>query len=644
MARNKSKLQALLFEELEPRLLFSADIAEPVAAEVVQEEVQQEPVIIIADAPEQIDAPADTVSENPANTPSSADTQEETQSSEDTAESIDAAPVSDTETIPSESETGASENPDTDTNQNTPETVTGEDTATSSLLNTETPSTILLDDTAAQRNELVLINDNVRDIDELVSGIELPDNSTSTIEVVVLDTEQNGIEQVSDILANYENLDAIHIFTHGRDGSLALGIDWLDTSDLLQNSDAVKAWGDALNENGDILLYGCSIAAGDAGQDFVDSLSELTKADVTASDDPTGHDDLGGDWELEYSSGTIDTSIPLASNTQHSWNQIMAATIEDDFNTGTYGGSTGSVPWNIDWQEIGESDGAAFGNVVVYTSSQFGNAQGIDLWKKPGGIWREANLSGATTATLSFDWGMLYTDDFDTVTLEISTDGGTNWNLIDTYTGPLTHSSLQAASYNISSFIDNDTRIKFETTNFSDNDEFFFDNIVIDFNVNVITVDTEADILDGNTNSILELIADPGTDGNISLREAIEAANNTTGFDKISFNIPGAGPHVITLDQNLNALPYITEAIYIDGSSEPDYAGTPVIQIDGSDLSAKVGDNYDGFRLDTGSDGSTIRGFSITGFTDGGNWGQALDIRSDNNVIAGNYLGLAPDG
>ena len=59
MARNRSKHQALLFEELEPRLLFSADIAEPVAAEVVQEELQEELVIIIADAPEQIEAPAD---------------------------------------------------------------------------------------------------------------------------------------------------------------------------------------------------------------------------------------------------------------------------------------------------------------------------------------------------------------------------------------------------------------------------------------------------------------------------------------------------------------------------------------------------------------------------------------------------------
>ena len=61
-------------------------------------------------------------------------------------------------------------------------------------------------------------------------------------------------------------------------------------------------------------------------------------------------------------------------------------------------------------------------------------------------------------------------------------------------------------------------------------------------------------------------------------------------------------------------------------------------------MSAEAGDNYDGFRLVEGSDGSTIRGLSITGFTDGGSYGEAIVIRSDNNIIAGNYIGLTPDG
>ena len=99
-----------------------------------------------------------------------------------------------------------------------------------------------------------------------------------------------------------------------------------------------------------------------------------------------------------------------------------------------------------------------------------------------------------------------------------------------------------------------------------------------------------------------------------------------------------------SLDPGNGALPDITGTVIIDGTSEPDYSNAPVIQIDGTELSAVIGDNYDAFRLAAGSDGSTIRGLSITNFTDGGFWGDAFDVRSDYNTIAGNYLGLAPDG
>ena len=82
----------------------------------------------------------------------------------------------------------------------------------------------------------------------------------------------------------------------------------------------------------------------------------------------------------------------------------------------------------------------------------------------------------------------------------------------------------------------------------------------------------------------------------------------------------------------------------IDGTSEPNFVNMPVIQIDGTALSAVGGNNYDALRLTANSDGSTIRGLSITNFSDSGIWGDAIDIRSDHNTIVGNYLGIAPDG
>ena len=267
-----------------------------------------------------------------------------------------------------------------------------------------TPLPLILKTAGSLRRELVLVNDNVRDIDELVAGIDFPEGASGTLEVIILDTGRDGIEQVSEILSTRDELDAIHIFTHGRDGQLALGSDWLDSDDLQENSDALAAWGESLSEDGDILLYGCSIAAGDTGQDFVDSLAGLTSADVSASDDPTGHDALGGDWDLEYTAGVIETVHPVSAAVQQNWDQLMAATIADDFNTDTFGGNTGSVSWNNDWQEIGESDGPDDGSVSVFANGDFSSEHGLTIWREHG-VWREANLSGAASATLSFDWG-----------------------------------------------------------------------------------------------------------------------------------------------------------------------------------------------------------------------------------------------
>ena len=50
-----------------------------------------------------------------------------------------------------------------------------------------------------------------------------------------------------------------------------------------------------------------------------------------------------------------------------------------------------------------------------------------------------------------------------------------------------------------------------------------------------VSVTTTLDVIDGDTSSIDNLIANPGPDGFISLREAIIAANNTSGSDIISF-------------------------------------------------------------------------------------------------------------
>lgn len=158
----------------------------------------------------------------------------------------------------------------------------------------------------------------------------------------------------------------------------------------------------------------------------------------------------------------------------------------------------------------------------------------------------------------------------------------------------------------------------------------------------IVVVDSTSDIVDGGTTSISDLNANPGADGVISLREAITAANNTAGADTVNFHIPvdtdpgcDVGSGVCTIQPGGLGLPTITQPITIDGTSQPTFATTPVIEIDGSLASTDA----TGFAINVGS--STIRGLAINSFLTNSDivmWG------SGNNVIEGNFLGVDPSG
>ena len=119
-----------------------------------------------------------------------------------------------------------------------------------------------------------------------------------------------------------------------------------------------------------------------------------------------------------------------------------------------------------------------------------------------------------------------------------------------------------------------------------------------------------------------------------SLRDAIINANATMGTDTISFNIPGPGVKVISL---LIALPEVTDRVVIDATTQPGYAGAPLIELDGTGLGTAV--NGNGLSIKAG--GSTVRGLAIVNFRSG----SGISLNScDNNVIQGNYIGIGANG
>jgi titin len=123
-------------------------------------------------------------------------------------------------------------------------------------------------------------------------------------------------------------------------------------------------------------------------------------------------------------------------------------------------------------------------------------------------------------------------------------------------------------------------------------------------------------------------VADSGTG---SLRQAMLNANGNLGLDTITFNVAGTGPFTII---PASALPTITDPVIIDGTTQPGYAGTPLIQINGSSLAAST----DGLLIAAG--GSTVRGLAINGCPR-----DAIRLESlGTNVIQGNFLGTDPSG
>ena len=144
------------------------------------------------------------------------------------------------------------------------------------------------------------------------------------------------------------------------------------------------------------------------------------------------------------------------------------------------------------------------------------------------------------------------------------------------------------------------------------------------------TVDS---IGDGADSSTIDGVCDDGT-GKCTLRAAIMQANATAGADVIAFNIPPGGPRTI---QPLTALPAISEPVTIDGSTQPGFAGMPIIELDGTNTLG----NAVGLWITAG--GSTIRGLVINSFippTFTGICPAGILIQQNGgNLVEDNFLG-----
>ena len=130
------------------------------------------------------------------------------------------------------------------------------------------------------------------------------------------------------------------------------------------------------------------------------------------------------------------------------------------------------------------------------------------------------------------------------------------------------------------------------------------------------------------TSFLVNTAADSGAG---SLRQAILDSNAAPGSNQIVFGI-GSGLQIIV---PVSALPSVTVPVMIDATSQPGYAGVPLIEIDGT----SAGANATGLVFAASSGGSATRGLAIDDFGQNG-----ISIAGAGNTVQSCYIGTNATG
>lgn len=223
----------------------------------------------------------------------------------------------------------------------------------------------------------------------------------------------------------------------------------------------------------------------------------LTSAILTPNSAPLL---IGGNWESnKYFDGLLDDvrlydqaltadEITTLANVGGGGGEPPPVTdcsgiYRDGFDTISFAGNNGTLNWSTDWLEINESNGPDAGDDRVMTD--LGRSYVLRVRDNDGGgegVQREADLSAYTTATLDFLYSRNSLDGAsDYVTIDASSNGGSTWTEIARIEGPATDSNYLPFSKEISSFISNNTRIRFlSSSTLGNTDEVYFDNVEIE--------------------------------------------------------------------------------------------------------------------------------------------------------------------
>jgi hypothetical protein len=173
---------------------------------------------------------------------------------------------------------------------------------------------------------LVVVDPTVADYQALLKHIP-------AAHVLVLNREADGIEQITQALAaeSVASVQHLHILSHGCVGELQLGNTRLNSTTLTNYISQLQTWATLLSQQAEILLYGCEVAAGALGKQFVRQLKRLTGAEIAASSTLTGNRGLGGNWNLEFTTGQISAPPVFTAKAMSAYAHVLAVLLNETF-------------------------------------------------------------------------------------------------------------------------------------------------------------------------------------------------------------------------------------------------------------------------------------------------------------------------
>jgi parallel beta-helix repeat protein len=443
-----------------------------------------------------------------------------------------------------------------------------------------------------QRLEVIFIDAGVEDAEILLNDLQQEDPAVQRV-VFTLQGDRDGVEQITEQLAGLSGVDAVHIVSHGDGHGIQLGDSRLDVDTAAGYAGQIAAWGGALDADADLLIYGCDLASTADGRALIDSIGALCDCEVAASDDATGAEALGGDWELEYATGIIDTGVAFNVFAQDHWESILATYTV----TNTNDSGAGSLRDAID---------------------QANASVGIDdtiIFNIAGG--------GVHTIALASDLAFIT----DTVTIDATTE-------VDYAGTPLIEldgSGITGSTAGFRVVTDNTTIKGFSIFGFGDEGVEIFQDLTYgptSGSNNLIENNWIGIRADGTTiNGVAGhgvLIADLAVSNTV--RNNVIAGSGESG---VQLGLTGG-----VGDTHNNVVEGNIIGLGVDGVANVGTANGTGISIVGGSTNNLIGTDGDGFN-DIG-ERNVIGGNLANGVT--------IDATSSSNTVAGNYVGLAADG